>query len=176
MNNFDIDIQFKPHSSISEPQLQEIDALLKLAFMDEVDSGFDWDQPNLHLTAISVDKVVSHVGMLSRQIQVGSQIVSVGGISDVATHPDWRRRGIAYILMKFAGDYLRKARQHQFAMLFCNESLIHYYEACGFHKTDAPLYITSRGKRLKLEEIKMIMPIDGSIWPEGEIDLLGQPW
>jgi GNAT superfamily N-acetyltransferase len=176
MNNFSIDIQIKPNDSLSPPQLQEIDALLKLAFKDEVDSGFDWDQPGLHVTASDSGKLISHVGILFRQIQVGSQMVRVGGISDVGTHPDWRCRGIAHILLKAAGEYLRKDGKYQFAMLFCNESLIHYYASLAYKKVDAPLFITSRGKHIQINEIKMILPFFGNTWPEGEIDLLGLPW
>ncbi|MHC1781166.1 MAG: GNAT family N-acetyltransferase [Anaerolineaceae bacterium] len=96
-------------------------------------------------------------------------------MGNVATHPDWQRNGIAHVLVRVAGEALRKSGC-AFAMLFCEEKLLPYYEKCGYHRVESPLFIRSEGRRLEIHEVMMAIPLAGEEWPEGEIDLLGLPW
>ncbi len=69
------------------------------------DYGFRRD---LALVAEEGGKIVGHVQLVVRRLRVGVAYVDTGGIANVSTHPEYRRRGIATSLMKLALEVCRK--------------------------------------------------------------------
>ncbi|MHC1781167.1 MAG: hypothetical protein AB9891_00155 [Anaerolineaceae bacterium] len=78
MRNFSIDIALQPHAALPIVQIEEIDELLRLAFPEEIDFGFEWAPPEQHLTARSEGELAGHVGLLERGILVGGRPVKSG--------------------------------------------------------------------------------------------------
>jgi GNAT superfamily N-acetyltransferase len=198
-----IQIEIKSEAHLAPEQRRELDALLKEAFKDDVDPGYHWAQPTIHMLAYTGGRLVSYAGILERQILVGGRRILAAGITDVATDVNFRGQGWAHIIMKAVLGFVSGQGRCQFLMLFCNKELVPLYESCGYRKIEAPLFIHSEGRRFQINEIKMILPItkmdegDGEDmaggknnhykekaaysasqerWPEGEIDLLGLPW
>jgi GNAT superfamily N-acetyltransferase len=59
----------------------------------------DWNLNNLRII-VEDDKVVSHIGVSQREISVYGCRTRVGSIGSVCTHPDYRGRGFATMLLK----------------------------------------------------------------------------
>jgi aminoglycoside 2'-N-acetyltransferase I len=173
MTEFNIEILSR--YSVSQAQRDELDALDKLAFTAEMDFGFDWSGSEEYVILRVDGRLAAMVGMLERTVLVGGREVKVGGVGGVATHPDHRRRGYAGRLLEAAAQVL-KEKGCKFAMLFCDKSLVGYYNQNQYHRVGEPLFIFSRGERLEIYEIKMVRELSGEEWPQGEIDLQGLPW
>jgi GNAT superfamily N-acetyltransferase len=59
----------------------------------------DWNLNNLRII-VEDDKVVSHIGVSQREISVHGCRTRVGSIGSVCTHPDYRGRGFATMLLE----------------------------------------------------------------------------
>ena len=59
----------------------------------------DWNLNNLRII-VEDDKVVSHIGVSQHAISVYGCRTKVGSIGSVCTHPDYRKRGFATMLLK----------------------------------------------------------------------------
>lgn len=172
----DLEITFKTETEMRPEERKELERLLVEAFKDDGDPGYDWAQPNIHVLGWKNGRLASYAGILEREILAGGKKMLIAGITDVATRADCLRQGLAKKMVLAAGDYLRTKKMHKFVLLFCNPPLVPFYESCGYRLIDAPLFILSEGRRFRINEIKMTLPLDGSSWPDGEIDLQGLPW
>jgi GNAT superfamily N-acetyltransferase len=198
-----IQIEIKTERHLAPEQRRELNNLLEEAFKDDVDPGYPWAQPTIHVLGYADGQMAGYAGILEREILVGGRKIQVAGITDVATDVQFRGQGWARIIMKVAGGFISGQGRCQFVMIFCNEELVPLYESCGFHKIEAPLFIHSEDRRFQINEIKMVQAVvrekelDGENlagktkppleekatsvakpeqWPAGEIDLLGLPW
>jgi len=78
---------------------------------------------------IEVDgKIVSHIGIVDRQIRIGSARLRMGGIGGVVTHPDYRKRNFARMLMNECIDFMR-SRGFDVSMLF---GIPNFYPKFGY--------------------------------------------
>jgi nodulation protein A len=121
-------------------------------------------------------RLVSQIGIVDRIIRIGAQNLSIAGVGGVATHPEYRRRGFARILLQTAVEQMRQRGGYDFAMLFCDTSMIPYYSASGFNLVHNPVYILQSDQPALFEDNKMVRPLSGKPWPEGDVDLNGQSW
>ncbi len=115
-------------------EMPELFALLKTCFptdrrifevMEKEDLSFGYE-PKI----LSVDgKIVSNVSLARRDIYINFELLKGGGIASVATHPDYRRKGYAKMLLKerFCDLSLKKL---DFSLLFTDKPSI--YEKLGW--------------------------------------------
>ncbi len=61
-----------------------------------------------HFLAEVDGPVVGHVSVVERRLEVDGRALRAGYVEAVATHPAWRRRGIASSLMAAAGAHIRE--------------------------------------------------------------------
>lgn len=131
-----------------EDEMSELFALLKTCFptdrkifevMEKEGLSFGYE-PKI----LSVDgKIVSNVSLVERDIHIGPKLLKGGGIAGVATHPDYRKRGYAKMLLKerFRDISLKGL---DFSPLFTDKPFI--YEKLGWEILPQRFYT--------LEEIK----------------------
>ncbi|MGL4235571.1 GNAT family N-acetyltransferase [Tabrizicola sp.] len=122
-------------------------------------------------------RMVAHLAVQLRAVRLGDQLLTVAGIADVATDPDFRGRGFAAALVQSAlTDARRSPASH--ALLFGTAAL---YPAAGFRPARNPmLYINLTGARTgelrRSENAKYLQVYDLAdiAWDETQVlDLLG---
>jgi predicted acetyltransferase len=161
----------------------EINYLDYLAFAindDKAEDFNDWAMASTWYVMGRVGgKLVSQIGIVDRTVRVGGQSLSIAGIGGVATHPQFRRRGFTGVLLQTALEQMRQrssGNAYDFAMLFCTDHMVHYYTQRGFCQVTNPVHIFEAGQWILFEDHRMIMPLSGKPWPEGEVDVSGRSW
>ena len=166
-------------SSQVPPAIQEIiDRLDKLAFAGEIaeEDPNEWANSDWMVLGRVAGEIVTQLGLLKREILVGSMLIPVGGIGGVATHPAWRRRGFSTALLREAAQFMQSEFKVPFGLLNCARKTQPFYGRLGWKTVATELWFTGNENRRLLKTPVMILPFLKQEWPEGEIDLCGLPW
>jgi GNAT superfamily N-acetyltransferase len=180
MGEITMEIVWKSEGELSPDEKKQLDLLYMLAFRDEEadnDDDQEWQWPFHHYLGKIDGVIVSNVGIVRKEITVKKHKVIVGGVGGVATHPGWRRRGFARLLMDKAEEYLRRnSCDYEFGMLFCDKKMVPYYGKGSWVQIENPIYITWKKERKISNEVCMILQLSDKEWPQGEVDTQGPPW
>ena len=85
-----------------------------------------------HSRVVFTDGVpVAHQRIYDRRMRLGRTWVRQGGIGDVCTHPDHRRKGYGRMILEDARGYFRDAG-YDVAIIF--SGVHHFYCSCGYEK------------------------------------------
>lgn len=96
-------------------------------------------------------KIVSHVSIIEKHMQIGKAVIKVAGIGDVFTHPDFRKHSFTRMLMNNAIDYMAKNR-FPLSMLY---GIMNFYHKYG--------YIESVISPIFSLPLKQIINVDSSL-------------
>jgi len=122
-------------------------------------------------------RLVSHVSVMDRTIQVGGRPVHVAGIRSVMTLPEARGRGYASQLMARAAELIpREIPSAEHGLLLCLDIRVPLYSRLGWRVVDAPTYFEQPEGRTRSQVNTMVKPFKDKPWPAGEVDLCGLPW
>ena len=175
-------IRFIPHKEVS-PDLQiEIDALDKLAFVDDdIDndpefSSIRWAIPDWMALGYRNEELVTQLSMPKREIMVGSEKVWVAGIGGMATHPNHHHKGYGSALIKETETFMRDTLQVSFGLLICADETQRFYELSHWQRIAGLLFYHQDDQRRALHTSVMILQLQNQTWPAGEVDLCGSPW
>lgn len=135
-----------------------------------------WSTPNWRVMLRRGDEIVSGLMLVEREIRVGDRRVKVAGVGDVGTLPQWRRRGYAGLVLERAAAFMRAELDADFGHLFCVSSLVPYYGRFGWLRVEGPAHIQAPWGPAIFPEETMVLPLRGTTWPPGEMDLKGLPW
>ena len=135
-----------------------------------------WSPPDWRVLLRRGDEVVSGLMIVEREIRAGERRVKVAGVGDVATLPQWRRQGYAGMVLERAGAFMRDELDAEFGHLFCAPGLVPYYARFGWLRVDGPSYVQAPWGVETFPEETMVLPLRGTAWPPGEMDLEGLPW
>jgi GNAT superfamily N-acetyltransferase len=140
--------------------------------------SYTWAAPTWSALVKADERVVTHVGILYRVVQVGQVRVPVGGIGGVMTLPDWRRRGYARAALARATAFVGMKLWAPFAVVICPREDTAFYEHLGWRVADAPIGCQQpRGQVALEDEVALFLSCQGEAeWPNGPIDLSGIPW
>jgi RimJ/RimL family protein N-acetyltransferase len=121
--------------------------------------------------------LVSYVGVYVREAESGERPARIGGVGNVKTHPEHRKRGLAAMGIRRAIEFLREQRAVEFALLVCEPQLLGYYARLGWREFSGRLLIRQHGAvrdftfgRVMTHGIRSEPPVAGTI------DLRGPPW
>jgi predicted acetyltransferase len=170
----DLKIVIKAVEELTEAEKQMTTEVDRLSFTDE-QNDIEWGDSQWLVMGFIDGSIVSQIGILKREVDVGGQKLSVGGVGGVATHPDHRRRGYAGQLLR-ASEQLLRELDLQFGVLVCGEERMPYYASFGWQKIDNKTIFQNQGKDRELDGIMMILPLKDQPWPGGLLNLNGKPW
>lgn len=128
-----MDVEFRP---VRPEEMDELVRLLSLVF-DGGDSFFrgiitrdPWRELGRSYVAECGGRLIANVQIHYRPVRYGCARLAMAGIGHVATHPDYRKRGIAGKLLTAQLEFMRTTGIH-FTQLYTG--INHYYETYGWH-------------------------------------------
>jgi hypothetical protein len=124
--------------------------------------------------------IAAHTAVVERTVIVGPALfkVRVAGIESFCVLHDYRRTGLSNKMMSIAMEESSK-RNFDTGLLFCRKPLEKLYNAMGWSRLDANVYMTDekKGKTLiPARNITMFYPLTVIQLPAGNIDLAGTDW
>jgi GNAT superfamily N-acetyltransferase len=125
--------------------------------------------------------IVGRAGIVERFIRIGEELMHVGGVSAVATHPDWWRRGVATMALRRASAFVCEELGAHAGLLLATRMAAPLYERIGWRRMNGPLICEQPEEQLRWTEAfpdkpVMGLPCGGREPPDGPIDLCGLPW
>lgn len=177
-----MEIQFKRTSELTEIEQAQVDAMSAVCFKAEAGSSddpavdYEWAGSDWCIIGTIHHQVVSHIGLLKREVTVDGAPIWVGGVGSVMTDPGFQKQGLAAALLKEANTVMRDHLQVGYGMLFCSPSMVHYYQKCGWQMIESHVEGVSRGSKIIFPFPVMSICISGQPWPKGEVDICGLPW
>jgi predicted acetyltransferase len=139
-------------------------------------TGTKWASPDWAVMVWEDEEMVTNVHIIERTALVGGQPVKIGGIGNIATKTEWRKRGYATSALKVAMDFLRDPLQVDFGLMIATEQVIPSYEKYGWKVIAQSMLIDQPDGRRAFSIPILILPVCKETWPEGAIDLCGLPW
>lgn len=175
----ELKIKVKYLKDLDAAEKDQLRHLLRSAF-----PGEDWvndvngpgDDDQLLFLGKLKSSIISAVGIVVRDIQVGDSKLRVGGIGGVATLPDHRSRGYAARLMEVSTAWMRKATGLDFGMLFCSAQMIPFYEHQGYRLIKNCLLEIVNDVRTEKDDQVMILDLGKNDFPAGDIEVTGYTW
>ena len=149
--------------------LEQFNALLQYAFQvtsyDLFQTGWEQDEikyakrPILEETYVIGwfyhDKLASMIVVYSMQVNVHDTIMDMGGITGVATYPEYTGRGLIHSLMQHALDYIH---DQEMLISFLYPYSIPFYRKMGWEIVSDKLSFT-----VKDTQLPKAIPVDGMV-------------
>jgi GNAT superfamily N-acetyltransferase len=135
-----------------------------------------WDKPCWYALARYENSLIGRIGIVKRKIRVGNSTIWVGGISGVATSPEWRKQGVASMLLRKTADFLAEVLNTEFGLLVCRDEMAPFYMKNGWEKIEAYTYFMQESGRYRYKQTSMTLRCKERNWPRGDVDLCGLPW
>ena len=121
--------------------------------------------------------LVSHVGVLSREVLMDDVPTVIGGIGSVKTHPAARGKGYASAGLREAVRFFTDELWVAFALLVCLPPIVPYYARHGWQRFHGTLLVAQPGGTVPFTtNLPMVLPIHTPTPAGGTIDLCGAPW
>lgn len=139
------------------------------------DLNLQWRPKDLHFLLKVSGETVSHVGVLTHEVSVAGQRITVGGVGGVVTPPAWQKRGYARALMQHAARFFETARLDA-GFLFCLRRRVPFYESQAWRLVKYPVLIQQPSGEMVAPLEAMVLPIGERRWPEGDVKLNSFPW
>lgn len=172
-----LQVEIVRSTQVSARVQESIDRLDRLSFAEE--SEFDpsaWADSDWMVLGRLDDELVSQLGLLKREIRIGSIPLLVGGVGGVATHPGWRRSGFSSALLGAAAEFMHLEMKVPFGLLVCAPESSRFYARMGWNPVTTECWCTVKGEPHCMKTVVMVLPLSPVEWPEGKIDLCGPPW
>jgi predicted acetyltransferase len=139
-------------------------------------TGIKWAPPDWAIMVWEGEEMVCNIHIVERTARVGTVFLKLGGIGNVATKVEWRRRGFASAALKVAQDFLHDPLQVDFGLMITTDEMVPHYEKVGWNQVAHTMKIDQPDGRAKLDYAVLVLPVGKQDWPAGEIDLSGRPW
>ncbi|HZB93510.1 MAG TPA: GNAT family N-acetyltransferase [Stellaceae bacterium] len=160
---------------------KEVEPLAALVYPPEVLATIvwrdvTWAHADQWVLVYDQERLVSTAGMhLRKGLQDGAS-VRIGGIGEVMTHPEHRRRGYATAALRHAEKLFRDCGT-DFNLLFCEPKNIAFYSGLGWHAFPGDVIVEQPGGRVLFTVTRaMVQAARKSAPSRGTIDLCGLPW
>lgn len=122
------------------------------------------------------DRLVSHVGVVRRTVEVGGQPVHVAGIGWVGTLGEYRHSGLGSQTMRRAQEFLHDPLGVDFGLLVTSDQTRPFYERLGWQTVPGPIAFDQPSGKATWGGIGMALPVRRREWPGGSVDLRGLLW
>ena len=136
-----------------------------------------WASPQWSILLWEHDALVTHVGLLVREILQDGTMKRIGGVGGVATHPAKQRRGFASQGMREAAERFDREFAISYALLFCRAELVPFYERLQWKPFMGKIFVEQpQGKIEFTLNGAMVLDVREQAPQSGILDLNGLPW
>lgn len=125
-----------PQEVCEEEIKRQILALERTAWKTEREEESFPSAPETYETSFVLmehGRAVCHVGIRRSALTHKGQEYQAYGLSEVVTHPDWRKRGLATALIREAAGYIA-AQEPDLSIFTCERSRTAFYERGGWRE------------------------------------------
>jgi aminoglycoside 2'-N-acetyltransferase I len=102
----------------------------------------------VHWIAEAGGRIVGHASVVPRTLEAAGRPLATGYVEAVATHPDWRHRGIATRLLRAANDHIRAG----FELGGLGTGVHALYERLGWETWAGPTFVRAPGGLERTED------------------------
>jgi GNAT superfamily N-acetyltransferase len=173
----DTRIEVQALDALSEDQVAKIMALRSR--IDFAVPDYAWTPMGQKKWRVLVwvgDELVSHVGILEREVRAGERPVRVGGVYTVMTAPEWRGKGLAGQALRVAAEYIAAELQADFGLLLCRDVMLPFYRDLGWRRVEESVVFDQPAGKTVSALNAMYLPLREAEWPAGTVDFCGPPW
>ena len=170
------DILYIEDNDVSPQIDQQLRDLLSICFDDQPvfkTQRFNKEIPQHRWYIQSYNKIIAHVAVHDKTISINNTSYRIGGIAEVAVHPEHRGKGYVREILKVVHKWLTE-RSFEFAMLLGEAKV---YASSGYVNIPNEIhYYDTKTQTWETHTIDcvMIKPIINDNWPElGVVDLTG---
>ena len=135
-----------------------------------------WADPEQYVLAALDDQPAGMLVIVSRNVSVGKQRITVGGIGGVVMRPELRGLGIATAMLNKAGEFIKHTLGADFGLLICRREVAPVYAKLGWVRVSGPTTFQQPAGRVTYPHDTMVFKCSDREWPDGPIDLCGLPW
>lgn len=169
------EIKYIADKNVDAKMDRQIRDLLVACFPDQAvftRQRFYHEMPPHRWYIMENDRMIAHVALHDKEITVDDNKIKIGGIAEVAVHPDARGRGYVRLLLNEAHQWLKK-NGFVFSMLFGDKNV---YSSSGYQVVESFFRYFKPDKNEWLTEISdcaMVANLESKKFPDGLIDLNG---
>jgi len=160
-------------NTLTEPLRQYLEEWFHREFEN---NSIEHDKPRWYALARFENIFIGRCGILNRKIMVGNHPMRVSGISGLTILPEWRRMGIANLILNQAETFITQELKTEYSLLICRDETAPFYLKRGWERIDSATYFAQNSGMYRFKKTTMIFRCVHRQWPPGDIDLCGLPW
>jgi len=175
-------LEFLATEDLSDFQNKELDRLGEAVYPPGSSaippgSSFTWAAPQWSILLWDGDELVTHAGLLVREILQDGVVKRIGGIGGVATHPARQGQGFASQAMREAARLFDSELNVSFALLFCRQHLVEFYKRLLWKPFLGKIFVHQPHGNVEFSANgAMVLDVNEPAPIDGLLDLNGLPW
>jgi len=159
----------------------EIDPVLRdeLEAWDHEQFGqipYQWTSAEWYAEARIDGRLAGALEIVTRAVGVGDESARVAGIGGVKIRPEFRLRGVASAMLSAAAQLMRDQLNVEFGLLICQRRVAPVYAKAGWVRVIGPTRFSQPSGIKSYPDDTMVLQLKSRRWPDGPIDLRGNPW
>jgi len=171
-------VKIKETYKLSKRTKNQIDKAVKSAFGDiPIVQEITWSQPDFTITFTEEKELISFYNVVKRDVSFDRKKVTVAGINNVITLPEFRGKGYSSKLLSATRYFLFNELAVDYGLLLCAKELIPFYKKLGWYKVDSSVFFKQPVNKTMQwgAETMLLSNMETKNYPK-EIDLNGFPW
>lgn len=169
-------IEVKKHHELLEKTKDKLNSYIKDEFGHiPIVNETEWATPDWTIVYYEKNRIATFYNIIVREIIIDNRVFKVGGINNVITPKEFRRKGYASKILRNTEHLIFDNLKCDLGVLLCADNLIPFYEKLNWYIVNCPVYFEqSTGVKL-WKSNTMLLTKNEKVIPQ-KIHLNGLPW
>ncbi len=169
-------IEIKKYYELSKKIKDKLNFYIKSEFGHiPIVNKTEWATPDWTIIYYENNLIATFYNIVERDVLIDNEVFKVGGINNVITPKEFRRKGYASKILRETEYLIFEEMNCDLGILLCADDLIPFYERLNWYKVDCPVYFKqSSGVKLWVSNA-MLLQKNEKMSPQ-RIELNGLPW